>query len=107
VGIDGEVEAGVTAEVVTKGEVGWTGPMGDGASSLSLRAGDDGARLLLYAGQPQNISVVAQGPFIAGSREELAGYYGAYRHGKFPHAGTMRPVAHEVIRVASPDKRSL
>lgn len=107
VGLDGEVEAGVTAEVVTKGGVGWTGPMGDGASSLSLRAGDDGARLLLYAGQPQNISVVAQGPFIAGSREELAGYYGAYRHGKFPHAGTMRPVAHEVIRVASPDKRSL
>lgn len=107
VGIDGEVEDSVTAEVVTKGGVGWAGPMGDGASSLSLRAGDDGARLLLYAGQPQNISVVAQGLFIAGSREELAGYYRAYRHGKFPHAGTMRPVFHEVIRATSPDKRFL
>lgn len=71
VGIDGGVEAGATAEILTKGAVGWTGPLGDGASSLSLRAGDSGARLLLYAGQPQNVSVVAQGPFIAGSREEL------------------------------------
>ena len=76
--IDGEVAAGI----------------GDGGSStLTLRAGAKGARVLVYAGQPQNIDVVAQGPFIAGSREELAGYYAAYRHGRFPHAGTMRPVA--------------
>lgn len=91
VGIDGEVEAGATAERLTKGAVGWTGPLGDGDSLLTLRAGDSGARLLLYAGQPQNMSVVAKGPFIAGSQEELAGYYSAYRQGKFPHAGTMRP----------------
>lgn len=90
VGIDGEVEAGTTAEILTKGTVGWTGPMGDGDSLLALRAGDNGARLLLYAGQPQNMSVVAKGPFIAGSDEELAGYYSAYCQGKFPHAGTMR-----------------
>jgi redox-sensitive bicupin YhaK (pirin superfamily) len=75
VGIDGEVEAGVTAEILTKDAVGWTGPLGDGASSLSLQAGDDGVRLLLYADQPQNISIVAQAPCMAGSREELAGFY--------------------------------
>jgi redox-sensitive bicupin YhaK (pirin superfamily) len=92
--IDGEVEAGVTGEPLAAGSVGWTSPMGDGVSSLTLRAGDRGTRVLLYAGQPQSIDVVAQGPFIAGSREELAGYFAAYRHGKFPHAGTMRPVAH-------------
>ncbi|MGY1424767.1 pirin family protein [Lysobacter sp. A289] len=92
--IDGEVEAGVTAEILAKGTVGWTRPMGDGDSLLALRAGEGGARVLLYAGQPQNISVVAKGPFIAGSQEELAGYYSAYRQGKFPHAGTMRPVTY-------------
>lgn len=92
VGINGEVEVGATAEILAKDTVGWTGPMGDGDSLLRLRAGDNGARLLLYAGQPQNISVVAKGPFIAGSDEEMAGYYSAYRQGKFPHAGTMRPV---------------
>jgi redox-sensitive bicupin YhaK (pirin superfamily) len=94
VGIDGEVVAGTTSERLAKGLVGWTGPVGDGDSVLSLRATDSGARLLLYAGEPQNISVVAKGPFIAGSQEELAGYYAAYRQGKFPHASTMRPVAH-------------
>lgn len=93
VGIDGEAEAGATAEKLAKGSVGWMSPMGDGDSLLKLRAGDNGARLLLYAGQPQNISVVAKGPFIAGSQEELAGYYSAYRQGMFPHAGKMRPVA--------------
>lgn len=92
VGINGEVEVGATAEILAKDTVGWTGPMGDGDSQLRLRAGDNGARLLLYAGQPQSISVVAKGPFIAGSDEEMAGYYAAYRQGKFPHAGTMRPV---------------
>ncbi|RUO33803.1 pirin family protein [Aliidiomarina soli] len=90
VGIEGEVEVGATAEKLAKNSVGWMGPMGDGDSLLKLQAGDKGARLLLYAGQPQNISVVAKGPFIAGSQEELAGYYAAYRQGKFPHAGKMR-----------------
>jgi len=93
VALEGEAAAGAAAEKLVTGTVGWTGPMGDGNSVLQLRAGDDGARLLLYAGQPQNIAVVAKGPFIAGSVEELAGYYAAYRHGKFPHAGTMRPLA--------------
>lgn len=94
VGIAGDLEAGATAETLAEGTVGWTGPMGDGDSLLTLRAGHGGARVLLYGGQPQNISVVAKGPFIAGSQNELAGYFSAYRQGKFPHAGTMRPVAY-------------
>lgn len=94
VAIDGEVMAGAASEPLAKGTVGWTSPVGDGDSVLSLRATDSGARLLLYAGQPQNISVVAKGPFIAGSQEDLVGYYAAYRQGKFPHASTMRPVAY-------------
>jgi len=91
IGIEGEFNAGDN-EVLGANSVGWTGPQGSGDSSLKLQAGTSGARLLLYAGQPQNISVVAQGPFIAGTREELAGYYDAYRQGRFPHAGKMRPL---------------
>lgn len=93
VGIAGEAQLGATGETVGQGVVGWTGPVGDGDSQLSFQAGEDGARLLLYAGQPQHMSVVAKGPFIAGSSQELAGYYAAFRHGQFPHAGTMRPEA--------------
>lgn len=91
--IDGEVKAGVAGAPLATGSVGWTSPMGDGVSALTLRAGDRDARVLLYAGLPQRIDVVAQRPFIAGSKDELADYYAAYRHGKFPQAGTMRPVA--------------
>jgi len=90
--IEGQVEAGDTATVLTSEKVGWTHALkGEGVSSLTLKAGSSGARVLLYAGEPQNIPVVAQGPFIAGSKEELVGYYSAYRQGKFPHAGNMRP----------------
>lgn len=92
--IDGEATAGAGGATLSANMVGWSGPVGGGSSSLALRAGANGARILLYAGEPQNIEVVARGPFIAGSRDELEGYYAAYRHGRFPHAGTMRPVAH-------------
>lgn len=92
VAIEGEAQAGIGASKLVSGTVGWTRPLGDGDSVLGLRGGEAGARLLLYAGQPQNMAVVAKGPFIAGSVEELAAYYSAYRHGKFPHAGTMRPI---------------
>lgn len=91
--IAGEIEAGIGAAVLTVDQVGWSGPLAaDRDSAMRLKAGKDGARVLLYAGQPQNIHVVAQGPFIAGSQDELAGYYAAYRKGKFPDAGAMRPV---------------
>jgi redox-sensitive bicupin YhaK (pirin superfamily) len=88
--VDGEADIGGVA--LAAGTVGWTEPVGDVASALPLRATGAGARLLVYAGLPQKISIVAKGPFIAGSQDELAGYYAAYRGGRFPHAGQMRPV---------------
>jgi quercetin 2,3-dioxygenase len=91
--INGVVEAGANAAALHVGQVGWSSPVtGDGPSTIALKAGPDGARVLLYAGEPQNISVVAQGPFIAGSKEEIAGYFAAYRRGDFPNAGMMRPI---------------
>lgn len=90
--IEGEAFVGDTAAELTVGAVGWSSPTQEQNSTLLLRAGEGGSRLLLYAGQPQKTPVVAQGPFIAGSREELAGYYARYRDGAFPHAGDMRPL---------------
>ncbi|MBQ2262109.1 MAG: hypothetical protein II336_12145 [Loktanella sp.] len=65
--IDGDIEAGRSAEKLAANMVGWSEPSSDGASTLALRAGQHGARLLLYAGKPQDMHVVAKGPFIAGS----------------------------------------
>ncbi|SFD50549.1 pirin family protein [Roseivivax sediminis] len=92
--IDGAVDAGAEDHQLGTGSVGWSGPADGEEGCLNLKALEGGARVLVYAGQPQNIEVVAKGPFIAGSREELSGYYTTYRNGKFPHAGTMRPVDH-------------
>lgn len=90
--IVGDIEAGARATVLTADQVGWTNPLSaDGESAMRLKAGKNGARVLLYAGQPQNIRVTAQGPFVVGSKDEIAGYYTAYRQGKFPNAGAMRP----------------
>ncbi|WP_369062043.1 pirin family protein [Caulobacter sp. 73W] len=88
--LEGEVLAGGDASPVRAGFVAWSHPVAAaGESRLRLTGGPSGARILLYAGQPQNIDVVARGPFIAGSADELAGYYRSYRHGAFPHAGDL------------------
>jgi quercetin 2,3-dioxygenase len=88
-----EGQSSIGGRSLSPGEVGWTNPVGGNEeSSLAIVAGRAGGRVLLYAGQPQNAHVVAKGPFIAGSDQELAGYYAAYRHGEFPNAGSMRPL---------------
>lgn len=52
--IAGEIEAGTGATTLTTDKVGWTNPVAtDGESAIRLKAGEDGARVLLYAGQPQ------------------------------------------------------
>ncbi len=90
VGLEGGAQVGDRSSEISVGAVGWTHPLADvGESRLRLKAGASGARVLLYAGQPQNIRVVARGPFVAGSPEELEGYYRGYRHGQFPHAGSL------------------
>ncbi len=90
--LDGEVQVGEPASILAAGSVGWSHPVADaGESRLRLTGGSSGGRVLLYAGHPQRIEVVARGPFIAGSAQELEGYYRSFRHGEFPNAGDMRP----------------
>jgi len=90
VGLEGEALVGDRSSVISVRSVGWTHPVAEeGESRLRLTAGPLGARILVYAGQPQNIRVAARGPFIAGSAQELESYYRSYRHGEFPHAETL------------------
>lgn len=83
--IDGSLVAGETT--VHSGQVAWldrpTGTNGD--SRISFRAGDEGARFVLYAGEPQQAQVVSYGPFIGDTMEDIARLYGAYRQGQIPH----------------------
>jgi redox-sensitive bicupin YhaK (pirin superfamily) len=82
--IRGDVQVGEDARPLRTGQVGWLDrPEGEGTSVLRVVAGDEGARLVLYAGQPQQASIVSHGPFIGDSMEDIARLYDEYRAGRF------------------------
>lgn len=92
--LEGEVAAGRPETTLSAGRVGWLDRPGDeGASELSLRAGPAGARLLIYAGEPQSMSIAARGPFIAGSEAELRERFAEFRAGKFARLSQLDPVS--------------
>jgi redox-sensitive bicupin YhaK (pirin superfamily) len=76
-----EGSARVEDSAVTAGQVGWLTP--SASSHLALGAGPRGARLVLYAGQPIGEPLVQQGPFVAGSRVEIAEFHREFRAGHF------------------------
>jgi quercetin 2,3-dioxygenase len=89
--IEGAVVAGVLEKAVAKDEVGWLDrPAGAAMSVLRLRATESAARVLIFAGEPQEMRLAARGPFIAGSVAELADRFAAYRRGEFPYASSLR-----------------
>jgi redox-sensitive bicupin YhaK (pirin superfamily) len=66
--IRGSVTIGEKAELLKTGQVGWLDrPNGEGSSVLHMDADEEGARLVLYAGQPQGNPIVSYGPFIGDS----------------------------------------
>lgn len=54
----------------------------DDGDRLSLKAGPQGARLLLIAGRPLNEPVVQYGPFVMNSREEIEQTLRDYQSGR-------------------------
>jgi redox-sensitive bicupin YhaK (pirin superfamily) len=80
----GSVELGEDALRLQAGQVGWLDrPGGEGTSGLLMAAGEEGARLVFYAGEPQGAPIVAHGPFIGDSREDIVRLYTEYRSDQF------------------------
>ena len=48
-----------------------TVPMVEGATAVTVTAGDEGASFLILQGRPIGEPVVQQGPFVANTREEI------------------------------------
>jgi redox-sensitive bicupin YhaK (pirin superfamily) len=83
--IDGSVRVGADGTPVDRGQVGWLDrPHGDGTSVVTMTAGEMGARLVLYAGQPQGDPIVSHGPFIADSADDIPRLFAEFRSGRFP-----------------------
>lgn len=59
---------------------------------LRLTAGDAGARVLLYAGQPQGDPIVSHGPFIGDSKADIVRLYTEYRAGLFERMSALARV---------------
>ena len=81
------IEGAVTAGGVElrPGQVGWLDrPETSGASELVLEnATSDAARVLLYAGERQGVSLVSYGPFIGESDDDIVRSIQRYRTGTF------------------------
>jgi len=52
---------------------------------MQFEALDKDIYLVLYAGQPHNVSVFHHAPFVADSMEDIAKLYREFRQGEFPH----------------------
>lgn len=85
--LDGDVSVGSRRTGLTAGQVGWLrdseGESGS-ASALRFRAGESGARLVLYAGERQRVPIVMHGPFVGETRADLMRLSKKYTEGKMP-----------------------
>jgi redox-sensitive bicupin YhaK (pirin superfamily) len=82
--VEGSVTAGEEARPAQQGDVASFDRAGVlGSSLLSISAGPAGARVVLYAGEPQGESLVQRGPFVAESAEGLARFFWRYQQGEF------------------------
>lgn len=88
--LNGSVKVGEDEKQLGQDQVGWLNLSGaDTLSELKLIAGEKGVRFVLYAGKPLGENIVAYGPFIADSSEDIARLYREYRHGKMKHISTV------------------
>ena len=85
--LDGAASVGADRTRLAAGQVGWLNEAKLGATgtgSVRITAGDDGARLVLYAGERQGIPIVQHGPFVAESRADLIRLSELYMQRKMP-----------------------
>lgn len=84
--LEGAAEIGAGNDRLTSDQVGWLDRSDvAGESELAIAAGKDGARLVIYAAEPQHHEVVSHGPFIADTMEDIRQLYADYRSGRMGH----------------------
>jgi redox-sensitive bicupin YhaK (pirin superfamily) len=85
--LEGAISVGAERTRLTAGQVGWLAEAelsASGISSVRAIGGDDGARVILYAGKRQGVPIVMHGPFVGESREDIRRLSRAYVEGKLP-----------------------
>lgn len=101
--IRGSVQIGEGATLLKAGQVGWLDrPEGEGTSRLRVFASEEGARLVLYAGQPQGSPIVSHGPFIGDSKDDIVRLYAEYRGGRFERMSDLARTARAANDAVAP-----
>ena len=83
--LEGSARVGARETSLGVGQVGWLDrPAGDGSGTLRIsNPGREALRVLLYAGERQNVPITSYGPFIGDTREDIIRSYELYRAGTF------------------------
>jgi hypothetical protein len=82
------VASGATPRRLAVGQIGWLEP-GDSSTTVRLTAGTDGARVMLYAGERQNVPIVTHGPFVGETHADLVRVSRAYTEGRMPRVSEL------------------
>lgn len=91
--LEGNVSVGTSN--VTKGQVAWLNKAKEfGEGEITFKAGEQGARFVLYAGKPHNVPIVSYGPFIGDTNRDIIRLYEEYHAGKMPHLNNL-PDSHK------------
>ena len=97
--LKGEVLTGESK--VIQGQVAWLNKtIESGETELTIKAGEQGARLILYTGKPHNAPIVSYGPFIGDTNRDIIRLYEEYHAGKMPHLNHLdesRKIRHRQI----------
>jgi len=88
--LEGSVATGEDNQVISQHAVGWLDKYpGKASSELQLTAGPSGARVILYAAQPQGDPVISRGPFIGDQQADITRLYNEYSQGKMQNIASV------------------
>jgi hypothetical protein len=88
--LQGDVRVeGAAPHRLSVGQIGWL-EFGGPTTTVRLVGGKDGARVMLYAGERQDVPIVTHGPFVAESRADLVRVSEAYTQGRMPRVSELK-----------------
>jgi redox-sensitive bicupin YhaK (pirin superfamily) len=89
--LDGSVRVGAgDGTPLRTGQVGWLDrPASNGPSVLTIASDGERARVVLYAGEPQNRPIVMHGPFVGDTRADLMRVSREYIDGRFDRVSAL------------------
>ena len=79
---------GAATERLSVGQIGWL-EFGGAATTVRLTAGQDGSRVMLYAGERQDVPIVTHGPFVGETRADLVRLSQTYIRGQMPRVSDL------------------